>query len=176
MAGRNFFTENARLFFGGRQSQAVLTGLTLDYGDVAVEPRSTRRRTPGWIPPDLGCRGECMRLAFACVTGVHPAAINYIPPEELEPEEWWSAWHAEAERHGFALESLTPTFMEKDYLYITRFGGGHYPVAADELWIAGGHTADGLGHAVVYRGQEQHYDCAWGWFSGPQYGHRVRPL
>lgn len=118
---------------------------------------------PGWIPPYIedAPGDECMRLAFSCVTGIHPRRLRYISPEG---EKFWKEWRALALQRGYRLKRVFN--VEYDPLHGLPDAPvapcGPWPFADDELWIAGvpSFIHYGGAHAVVMRGQQLYYDCS----------------
>lgn len=121
---------------------------------------------PGWIPPydETAPGDDCMRMAFSCVTGIHPRRLRYLRPDDYPTgQAFWRDWRALAREKGFR---LVRAFNSEGAPLRGRHGGGNvapggpWPFADDELWIAGVpsfHHYDGL-HAVVMLGQQLHYD------------------
>lgn len=102
-----------------------------------------------------------MRLAFSCVTGIHPRRLRYISPEG---EKFWKEWRALALQCGYRLKRVFN--VEYDPLHGLPNAPvapcGPWPFADDELWIAGvpSFIHYGDAHAVVMRGQQLYYDCS----------------
>lgn len=68
------------------------------------------RIKPGYWPPpsENEDEGDCMRRAVACVIGVHPDEIEWIPPRiadfSHDPYTFWRAYKAEAARLGWDMQ------------------------------------------------------------------------
>ncbi len=101
---------------------------------------------PGWTPPWVGVKGECMRQAVACVIGEHPIRLPYIDPYD-DTIDFWLEWQKVCVRHNFLLG-----FADRE----TAEDSGH-------LWIA---TVPSLQlpkpatHAIVMRRNKLHFDSA----------------
>lgn len=100
---------------------------------------------PGWTPPAVGVPGECMRLAFSCVTGISPRTLPFVDPFR---RDFWPRWFDLAERVGRRMIQAPEHFLP----------------APEQLWIAGV-SGDGKSgkadHAIVMRGEKLHYDPNW---------------
>ena len=100
---------------------------------------------PGWEPPDITPdKGDCMRLAFSCVTGIHPIKIHFIDADKHKYVPFWLKWREHAEEHGYRLMKLPQDWAE-----------------ADKYWIA---VVRGIrsrnSHAIVMSYDRLHYDSA----------------
>lgn len=108
---------------------------------------------PGTVPTYSTDRhDDCMRMAFSCVTGVHPRRLRFIDPRD-DNCHFWDQWRALALRHGYEL----------DLMFNFEDSGGlkhPWPVDDDQLWIAGvqGFHDKYASHGIVMRGQRLHYD------------------
>jgi hypothetical protein len=97
---------------------------------------------PGWTPPRIGAKGECLRLAFACAAGVHPIRVNYIEAENPDVD-FWGDWEREFGRHGFR-------FQRADLFEAERCGQ-HWIAVVKSLRTAGKlHAITMLGSKLVY--------------------------
>jgi hypothetical protein len=105
---------------------------------------------PGWKPPDLGRNDECMRLAFACATGINPIKLPFIDPSRKDSRyDFWGRWEKLATKHGYWMRATPVEFDEKH--------------STNGLWIAIVPTIPALQtecHAVTMKGRELWFDCS----------------
>lgn len=111
----------------------------IGWDDDALHPR-------GWIPPSLGRTDECMRQSFSCVTGINPAKLNHVDPQQkfsLWAREWSDLARAQ---HGW------------DMLFVSGPNSVDVP---DGLWIAivPSLSTKKWSHAIVMKGQRLYWDC-----------------
>lgn len=101
-----------------------------------------------------------MRMAFSCVTGIHPRRLRYIDPNAANETRWhfWRNWRALAREHGWKLTRM----FNFEYAPLEAGPGGPWPAKDDELWIAGvpSFICRGEAHAVVMCGQQLHFDSS----------------
>jgi hypothetical protein len=116
------------------------------------------RPYPGWTPPRIGSRGECLRLAFACAAGVHPIRVNYIEAENPEVD-FWGDWETEFLRQGFR--------FQRAELFEAQRCGRHWIAVVKSLRNPANPVKL---HAVVMFGSKLVYDGA-----VPRYQRKQRP-
>lgn len=100
---------------------------------------------PPWLPPTQDPqRGECLRLAYSAVTGIHPRRLRFIDPESPRVD-FWREWEQLSYERGFRWLRCTREFAEED---------------PERLWIAvvpsmvNPHGT----HAIAMKGAKLYYD------------------